>query len=110
MLIPRKGCFQVPGSTSVKVLSFSVGSKNARQIEIVRRGAFKRGLISGICVTHHACRGVVAENTFNPPVGIFCAVAANHHAGMLGEPHADTAAMVKRHPGRTGRRIQQGVQ
>ena len=54
--------------------------------------------------------GGIKENTFNPPVGIFCAVAANHHAGMPGEPHADTAAMVKRHPGRTGRRIQQGVQ
>ncbi len=40
----------------------------------------------------------------------FAAVAADHHAGMLGEAHADAAAMVQRDPGRAARAIEERVE
>jgi hypothetical protein len=65
---------------------------------------------TGIGMAHHAGGRVVPQHAGDALVGSDAAVAADHHAGMLGEAHSDAAAMVQRHPGRAASGVEQREQ
>jgi hypothetical protein len=45
-------------------------------------------------MAHHTRSRIVPENAANAPCRGLGSVAADHHAGILGKSHADTAAVV----------------
>ncbi|EEF93719.1 hypothetical protein CATMIT_01647, partial [Catenibacterium mitsuokai DSM 15897] len=67
-------------------------------------------LVARIGVPHHAGARVVPQHPGDAAVGLFAAVADDHHAGMLRIAHADAAAVVQRHPGRAAGDVEHGVE
>src|SRR3546814_4690052 len=61
-------------------------------------------------MAHDAGAGVVPQHAGDALVGFLAAVADDHHAGVLAVTHADAAAVVEADPGRSSRRVQQGVE
>ena len=61
-------------------------------------------------MTHYAGGRVVVQHAGNALGGFISTVADNHHPGVLGETHADTATVVQRDPGRAAGGVEQGVE
>src|SRR5471032_2384033 len=83
---------------------------NHRQVQSLFLGAVDRDLVTRIGVTHNAGRRVVVQDASDTLGRFVRTVADNHHARVLGEAHADAAAVVQGNPGRAARGVQQGVE
>src|SRR5471030_3009778 len=83
---------------------------NHRQVQTLLLGAVDRDLVTRIGVTHNAGRRVVVQDASDTLGRFVRTVADNHHARVLGEAHADAAAVVQGNPGRAARGVQQGVE
>ncbi len=82
----------------------------ASQVETLLAGAVDGDVVAGIGVAHDAGGRVVVQHAGEAAVGVVGTVADDHHAGVLGEAHADAAAVVQRHPGGAGGGVEQGVE
>ena len=72
-------------------------------------GAVDSDIVTGVGVTHDPGSRVIVQDAGNALGGFVGAVADDHHAGVLGEAHTDTAAVVQGNRGAAGG-IQQRVQ
>ncbi|MOA56388.1 hypothetical protein D3C78_1803580 [compost metagenome] len=61
-------------------------------------------------MAHDAGGRVVMQDAGDTLGGFIGAVTDDHHSGVLGEAHADAAAVVQRHPGGTAGGVEQGVE
>src|SRR3989344_1856272 len=81
-----------------------------RQVQPLLLRAVDRDLVAGIGVAHDARRRVVVQDAGDTLGRFIGAVADNHHARVLGEAHADAAAVVQGNPGRAACGVEQGVE
>ena len=51
--------------------------------------------IACIGMAHHTCGWIVPQNSRNPAVCVLGAIAADHHARMLREPHPYATTMMQ---------------
>src|SRR5690554_3622740 len=82
----------------------------SRQAQALFACAVERDLIARIGVAHHAGRRVVPEHALDPLRRGIGAVAADHHARMLREPHSDAPAVMQADPCRPAGAIEKCVQ
>ncbi len=73
-------------------------------------GAVDSDIVAGVGVTHDPGSRVIVQHAGDALGGLIGAVADDHHAGVLGEAHADAAAVVQGNPGGAAGGVQQGVQ
>ena len=73
------------------------------------RGVERFG-VAGVGVAHDAEPGIAGQHALQLLVRFARAVGDDDHAGMQRVADADAAAVVDRHPGRAGRRVEQRVQ
>ena len=57
--------------------------------------------IAGVSMAHHAGAGIVPEHALKATCRVVGAVGDDDHSAVLRIAHADAAAVVQRHPGRT---------
>ena len=69
-----------------------------------------RDVISRIGMSHNAAGRIVPQYSFDSFVSFGRAVANDHETGVLRVAHTDTAAMMKRHPGRAACRTEQRIE
>ena len=82
-------------------------SQDGGQVQSMLARAGDGVVVAGIGMAHDPGGGVVPQHALDPAVGLGRAVAADHHAGMLRESHADPAAVMQADPGRARGAVEQ---
>src|SRR5471032_182575 len=102
--------FQPGQLPHLHVLFSDRSTSDHRQVQPLFLGAIDRDLVTRIGVTHDTGGRVVVQHASDTLGRFVSTVADNHHPRMLGEAHADAAAVVQGNPGRAARGVKQGVE
>ena len=69
-----------------------------------------RVFITRVGVAHDTGRWIIPQHACQTRIGFRRAITHNDNAGVLRIAHANTTAVMQRHPGRTTSRVQQRVE
>ncbi len=81
-----------------------------REVEFLLMRTLDRNIVSRVGMTHDTRRGIIEEDSFDPPIGFSSTIATKHDPGVLREAHANTAAMMQRNPCGAAGRVEQRIE